>query len=326
MRLIDLLHKLSFDNITPYVIQYDGEKNSLAAYKVHYDILCSLTPVYDNSSESKAYITYYKEDDNVEEKVHYMLDAYPLEGASWEEVVGYELELSPEVIASEEEIAACCLWHTSYFGFTKEQRRLFFEELGNTVSGDGLFKRFIDIYHSNLPSKKELMCIPTIHNQIHTEMKLHRHYKSNRKDKITKFLYQKRSWRKWKRYEINRMFKKRIKEIGQFLCTIPNPTEKASTLFRVNCYFISGYRTYTDDATKRFDYLYELIEKYNAFHDLPYSHCILCVSCSKDFPVSPKEKELISLITQNLKGKSEVVYYQDDSLREDLRIDLFNYE
>ena len=81
MRLIDLLHKLSFDNITSFVIQYDGEKNSLAAYKVHYDFLCSLTPLYDNSSGSKAYITYYKEDDNVEEKDYYMLDAYPLEGA-----------------------------------------------------------------------------------------------------------------------------------------------------------------------------------------------------------------------------------------------------
>lgn len=57
MRLIDLLHKLSFDNIAQFVIQYDGEKNSLAAYKVHYDILRSLTPVCDNGSESKAFIT-----------------------------------------------------------------------------------------------------------------------------------------------------------------------------------------------------------------------------------------------------------------------------
>lgn len=67
MKLIDLLHKLSFDEIASYISKYDGKTNCLASYKVHYDILCGLMPVYDKTSESKAIITYYQEDDDTSE-------------------------------------------------------------------------------------------------------------------------------------------------------------------------------------------------------------------------------------------------------------------
>lgn len=249
-----------------------------------------------------------------------------MEGAPWEEVVGYELEVSKGVNAAEAEIAACCLCHTSFYGFTREQRQNFFNKIGATTFGKLNVKNLVESYRSYLPSRKELLCNPVIHRAIRREMNLHRQYKPNREDKITKFLYQKRSWRTWKRYEINRMYKKRVNDISKFLNILPESLKRARLMFRVSYYFISSYRTYVNDVAQRFDYFNELIGKYGAFQNLSYSNCLVCVSCSKDFQTSSKEAELCALITKNLKGRVETVYRNDDSLGKDLQIDIINYE
>lgn len=326
MRLIDLLHKYSFEEIALYISKYDGGKNSLAPYKVHYDILSGLTPVADKTSESKAIISYYEEDDAGESNDQQLLDAYPLEGAPWEEVVGYELEITDCVNAPEAEIAACCLWHTSFFGFTQAQRQEFLNRIGATKHGDSDTKKTIDFYRPFIPSRKELLRNPIIHHELRTEMNRHRHFKPSKADKESKFFYQKRTWRTWKRYEINRMYKKRINDISTLLNILPEPLEKARFMFRVSHYLIASYQTNIDDTTKRFDYFHELIEKYGAFQKMPYSNCIVCVSCNDAFPVSLEEKGLYSLITNHLTGKRDVVYNNDDSLGKNIRIDLFNYD
>ncbi len=49
------------------------------------------------------------------------LNAYPMEGDLWEHSLTKELVIAPEVAASNEELAACCLWHTSFYGFVEKQ-------------------------------------------------------------------------------------------------------------------------------------------------------------------------------------------------------------
>ena len=48
------------------------------------------------------------------------LDAFPMEGDMWEHSLNKELIIASEVKASNEELAACCLWHTSFYGFVKK--------------------------------------------------------------------------------------------------------------------------------------------------------------------------------------------------------------
>ena len=44
MTLYELLHKVSFDEIAPFLLKSYAEGRSLAWFKMHYDYLCHLVP------------------------------------------------------------------------------------------------------------------------------------------------------------------------------------------------------------------------------------------------------------------------------------------
>ena len=58
----------------------------------------------------------YKEGENI------YWDAFPLEGDCWNDSLSKELVIDDEVEASNAEIAACFLWHTSFYGYLPYQR------------------------------------------------------------------------------------------------------------------------------------------------------------------------------------------------------------
>ena len=78
-----------------------------------------------------------------------------------------ELIIEPDVKASLAEIAMCCLWHTSFYGFTEDQVDDRFESLDfyaeDTLDSDITrlrAKRIIRAVEGKIPSVKEYMKIP----------------------------------------------------------------------------------------------------------------------------------------------------------------------
>ena len=126
MTFYELLHSVTFDEIVPFLEKKNGGPVSMALYKTHYDMLRLLTPRIGEGENITASITNAKLDYDWE-KPH--LDAHPLEGDLWEVCLAKELVIAPDVNASLGEIAACCLWHTSFYGFTEEQKDETFEKL-----------------------------------------------------------------------------------------------------------------------------------------------------------------------------------------------------
>ena len=118
MTYSELLHSVSFDEIMPYMEKYHGHTRCTAHYKMHYDMLRLLTPHREEGDNATAAIT-NAELDYDWEVPH--LDGFPLEGDLWEVSLAKELIIAPDVDATPAEIAMCCLWHTSFFGFTREQ-------------------------------------------------------------------------------------------------------------------------------------------------------------------------------------------------------------
>ena len=118
MTYSELLHSVSFDEIMPYMEKYHGHTRCTAHYKMHYDMLRLLTPHWEEDDNATAAIT-NAELDYDWEVPH--LDGYPLEGDLWEVSLAKELIIAPDVDATPAEIAMCCLWHTSFFGFSREQ-------------------------------------------------------------------------------------------------------------------------------------------------------------------------------------------------------------
>ena len=208
MTLKELLDSLSFDEIAPYLIRHytcDYALGDLVPYKQHFDYLRSFTPTNRELIENKKVrISLGK----------HKLNAYPLEGDDWEDSLAKELVLDKDVKASHAEIAACCLWHTSFWGYLPYQREESFRKI---ITDDPRLIRTAKFYKNKfseiIPSKREMMQIPSFRNKIRSDMKSVRknHSKKNgKKGKLFRF-NRKRLWRSWKRDLINHEYDKRIK-------------------------------------------------------------------------------------------------------------------
>lgn len=165
MTLKELLDSLSFDEIAPFLIRHYTyyAPGDLVPYKQHFDYLRSLTPTCQELIENKIVrISLGK----------HKLNAYPLEGDDWEDSLAKELVLDKDVKASPAEIAACCLWHTSFWGFLPYQREETFRKI---ITDDPRLIRTAKFYKNKfseiIPSKREMMQIPSFRNKIRSDMK-----------------------------------------------------------------------------------------------------------------------------------------------------------
>ena len=120
MTFKELLNSVSFGEVAPEIVRmYPKAEHDLRWYKIHFDMLRLMTPkLHEDSNGDVCHITMSKWD----EKSGPRLDAFPMEGDCWEHSLTKELVVDPEVKASNAEIAACCLWHTSFYGFVREQQ------------------------------------------------------------------------------------------------------------------------------------------------------------------------------------------------------------
>lgn len=88
-----------------------------------------------------------------------------MEGDDWEDSLAKEIVLDKDVKASLAEIAACCLWHTSFWGYLPYQREETDLRLIRTA------KFYKNKFSEIIPSKREMMQIPSFRNKIRSDMK-----------------------------------------------------------------------------------------------------------------------------------------------------------
>ena len=120
MTFKELLNSVTFEEVAPCLLHMhpDAEGN-LKWYKIHFDMLRLMTPKHDDDANSDVcHISMSEWDEDIEPH----LDAHPMEGDYWEHSLTKEIVIAPEVKATNAEIAACCIWHTSFYGFVKEHQ------------------------------------------------------------------------------------------------------------------------------------------------------------------------------------------------------------
>ena len=268
MTLYELLHQVSFDEIVPFIERYHGW-NALALYKIHYDYLRHLTP--ELGEWTTATVSNGELDESWPEP---HLDAHPLEGDLWEHSLAKELIIEPDVIASLAEIAMCCLWHTSFWGFTEEQREERFENLDyyaedmldHDITRLRAMKviRAIESAGGKVPSIKEYMKVRAFHNKIRSKCM---EFKSHRKV-FAKAGIRKRSMRSYARHIIRREYYNRIWVTSEVIRAIlKSPMAQAEDLKPLLlCDHMQSYeyKTMTFGSQKRVAWMKELIEKYEA--------------------------------------------------------------
>ena len=118
MTFKELLNSVTFEEVAPCLLQmHSGAEGNLKWYKIHFDMLGQMTPKYDDDANSDVCNITTRE----MEGGGFRLNAYPMEGDLWEHSLTKEIILAPDVKATNAEIAACCIWHTSFYGFVREQ-------------------------------------------------------------------------------------------------------------------------------------------------------------------------------------------------------------
>ena len=118
MTFKELLESVRYEDVAPHIVRmYPNMRQSLGWYKIHFDMLRLMQPVFHEDANDKVcHITMKDWEDG--SGLH--LDAYPMEGDLWEHSLTKELIVALDVKATKEELAACCLWHTSFYGFVEK--------------------------------------------------------------------------------------------------------------------------------------------------------------------------------------------------------------
>ena len=305
----ELLDSVSFDEIVPFIEKYHGGKGCLVLYKIHYDMLRHLTPNPKDAYYKSATVSHGEQDEDWPEP---HLTVHPIEGQIWEGALTMELVIEPDVSESLAEIAACCLWHTSFYGFTEEQTKAKFESWERDITDEEFqlqqakkWVKMIKEAGGTVPSVTNLMKFPTFCNKV----------KGSPDTKMQEY---------WGRIGV----------IAEFVANnlpaetdITNyPVEDLCKLFYANHYIEYDYKSYCDDENIRVDYMKELIDKYEAFEHGVLDNVIIVLSSSRAYPLMMEETRLAAYIAGMVSGNNAFIYKIDDSLEKELRINVAFYE
>ena len=322
----ELLDSVTFDEIVPCIQNMLDTHNCVALYKIHYDILRHLMPQQGEDDNKFAEIKYEKDD---YEGAEPYLDAYPLEGDLWEVSLAKELIVHPDVKESWPEIAARCLWHTSFYGFTREQIQKTGERLDyyaqNLLDCDieriraQRLARHIKALGGYILPKRDFMKIPSFRAEVRKRMSC---FKA------------KRLRRRIARRRIAREYYSRICTIGGFIVNAaPDETSQSDItlkelceLFRANRIQTYDYRSYAYNAAERAQWMLDLVRKYNAFHHGIFNNCVVCLSASSEHPLSEADRRVADYVLEMCEGHRNLILKTDDSLGEEIRLMVAFYE
>ncbi len=304
----ELLDSVSFEEIVPYIEKYHGSKGCLALYKIHYDMLRHLTPNPEDSYYKNATVSHGEPDEDWPEP---HLTVHHIEGQIWEGALTMELVIEPDVTESLAEVAACCLWHSSFYGFTEEQAKAKVESWGRDITDDKYkcqqaqkWVKMIKEVGGIVPTETELMSIPSFRDKIQAS-----------KDSIMQGYWN------------------RISMIAEFVANnLPSDSDIVGIsvadlcrLFFANQYIEYDYRSYCKDENNRADYLIELIDRYEAFEYGILPNALIVLSTSKKYPLLMEEMKVAEHIAEMSKGVIRFIVKTDDALEQELRMNIAFY-
>ena len=243
------------------------------------------------------------------------LTVHPIEGQIWEGALTMDLIIEPDVKESMAEIAACCLWHTSFYGFTEEQLEETFKRwetqrkdlTGEEIQLQQAQERVKKIREAggHVPTEEEIMKIPSFRERV-----------ANDKQQITEEY--------WHHMSITSDFV--AKNLPSDSDIVGLSIADLCRLFFTNHFIEYDYKSYCKDEKTRANYLIDLIDRYEAFEFGILHHAVIVLSTSKRYPLLMEEMKLIEHIAQMCKGEIAFIVKTDDALEQELRMNVAFYE
>ena len=301
MTFKELLDSVTFDEVAPHICRmYPEMERSMMCFKIHFDILRQMTPQHhDDANDDVCYITMKK----TEYASGNCLDASSMEGDFWEHSLTKELIIAPDVKVSNAELAACCLWHTSFYGFTEDQLGLKTKRLEDGQNGLSRKKA------------KELQLQEYVH-------------------KIEEAGGHVPSIQELSGICPKSQYRRRMSIVGEFLVEamfqetdiVSMTIEDLCKLFYARHYKWYSFQSYCQDSAQRSAYLKELIEKYNAFDCGVLEHAVIVISTSPKYPLLMEEMDLVDYITSMCSGTVAIIVKVDAELEKEMKLSVAFYE
>ena len=329
MTFKELLNSVTFEEVAPCLLHmYPDAEGNLKWYKIHFDMLRLMTPKHhDDANSDVCHISMSKWDEDSEPH----LDAHPMEGDYWEHSLTKEIVIDPEVKATNAEIAACCIWHTSFYGFVREQSQesLRFDEVDLDIKDrwdDSIYnkvkaKRYFSIIRRNgghVPSMRELA--QSKKKELIRRSKEDFWCISSSMNKIKK----KRMFRR----EFRGLYYERMAAISRFIVqAIPALSDERNNmsldqlcgLFQSDLFSPETIMSYADENTNGVKYLCELLEMEDINTRLDRMVVVLTTG-EWHQELTEDEQHLCKLLIGNCKS-SDILVATDPSLGRQVRID-----
>lgn len=322
MTFKELLNSVQFEDVAPHIVRmYSDMEHSLGWYKIHFDMLRLMQPVFHEDANDKVCNITMKD---WEDGSGLHLDAYPMEGDLWEHSLTKELIIAPEVKASNEELAACCLWHTSFYGFIEKHmdNRFRIEEQDlNTLDrwDDSLYYKARAMRNFSI-IRKHGGVIPTI-----------RQLSKSKKAELVKLSKESMWWgkthtnrikrKKWFRTEFMEHYYERMAAISNYIVhAIPAlsddrnymSVEQVCELFHSDLFCSEEIMSFAPDGESGAKYLYDLLSSYDMIPKMDGSVERL-VTGTKHEVLTEDEKRLCNLLAEGRKYSDLILDY-DPSL------------
>lgn len=329
MTLQELLKSVEFKLIAgAFKKMYPDDIHMLPFLKCHYDILCHMTPVYDETANSQeCRVSFYY--DEIFKKSYF--SAFPLEGDSWSTSLCKEIVIDSNVIASNEEIAACCLWHTSFYGYTERQQSQTAKDLSDYKDKTDLEISLIEL-KENLQEIEKLGCnidsLPTYDDvKGIVKMRANINYKNWMQKHFNKRVRNRLFRREFFKTEYNNY----LSAIARFILDIyktksdydASILQNHCNLFQAKRFAAYSYQSYTFGESNSAEYLTDLITQYRTFdRDFVFSNVIFCLEKAENNPVlTPEEEKLRSTVYSLCPyGDNKTIINSDLSLKGECRI------
>ena len=337
MTFKELLYSVTFEEVEEQIVRmYPDMIECLGWFKIHFDMLRLMTPKrHEDANDDVCRITMRDWEDGTEP----CLDAHPMEGDLWEHSLTKELIIAPDVKATNEEIAACCLWHTSFYGFTEEDwdERFRCYDIGidfmDRWDDDIFFEKFakknFGIIRENggeIPTVKDLS--PKRKKQLINKLKESRWYGSYLSGKVKlRCAFKKR---------LAARYFKRMSDISDFIVkAIPAINDKANdnylktedlcNLFQSELFYSEELTSFADEGTSGAKYLLNLILIYEM---LPHFDRVVYILTTGK-PIEEAMSEDILALENGICGScksADVIYATDPSLGRQIRINYATFD
>ena len=331
MTFKELLDSVTFEEVEEQLrIMYQEEKACMGWYKIHFDMLRQMTPKHDDdANDDVCHITMQKNDYGK----GFHLDAYPMESDLWEHSLTKELIIAPDVKATNAELAACCLWHTSFYGFVEEQIKEYLR-----ADNDNLDIDFMDRWDNEIYYGKRASMNFDIIRQNGGEIPIVKDLTSEKKRKLlddlreSQYGYKKQNLRCALKKNNAGKYYRRMTAISDFIVkAIPAINDKTNDnyidveqlcyLFQSDIFFSEEITSYADEGTSGAKYLLYLILIYDM---LPHFDRMVYILTTGE-PLNTEDYLALEKVLMGSCKSGDVIYATDPSLGSQVRINYATY-